>query len=68
MIVRSSKLPMIIDKLPHRSWWVADVDEGKEFYIQISADIENPQWIRLNKLIDTMPHLIEEALVSLKFE
>lgn len=63
MLLKFNRNPSSLDKEPYKTWWFADIaDDNMFIYMQISQDIDQPKWIKINNIVDGMPHIILDSL------
>lgn len=55
MIIEKIVAPCdLSSKEPYGTQWHADLESGKQIWIQTSEDIENPKWVRLGDLYEML--------------
>ncbi len=74
MIIEKIVAPSKMQKEPQKTIWIADLESGKEIWIQVNKDSEDPNWRRFGELceifvvskdIDISENLLE-AILNIK--
>ena len=52
MIIEKVVAPENLNKEPYDTRWIADLEDGKQVWIQISKDIDKPNWLRLGEVFE----------------